>query len=317
MTATEQRVIGKAMPRADAPAKLTGQERYADVIERILFNVVATSLGDDGRSFFYANTLHQRSAPPVQETQTEQLQFGGGLRAPWFEVSCCLPNMARLLGSLAGYVSSVDSAGLRVHQFTDADITTPRYSKLQSGADGELEFCINAGESLFLVVVGTPSVQKQIVWDQMYNTIHRYPWMVELAGAGGGTLLRPIGGQYAPAGGASQPAGSFWGVGSDGGPTGDWTNWRRTAPSVGGQWACLEWRMSAANGEIDVWIDGVAKPELSVTKTMHGGTQVDFVFPAIDRAWFGWWLYQANPTPSTYEVWLDDLALGSDRLGCE
>ena len=141
--------------------------------------------------------------------------------------------------------------------------------------------------------------------------------MVELAGAGGGTLLRPIGGQYAPAGGAGQPAGSFWGVGSDGGPTGDWTNWRRTAPSVGGQWLCLEWRMSAANGEIDVWIDGVAKPELSVSKTVHGGTQVDFVFPAIDRAWFGWWLYQANPTPSTYEVWLDDLALASDRLGCD
>jgi len=29
MTATEQRVIGHAMPRVDAPAKLTGQERYA------------------------------------------------------------------------------------------------------------------------------------------------------------------------------------------------------------------------------------------------------------------------------------------------
>jgi hypothetical protein len=66
---------------------------------------------------------------------------------------------------------------------TDAAITTPRYSALQKGADGELEFCVNSGESLFLVVVGTPSVQKQIVWDQMYNTIHRYPWMVELAGA--------------------------------------------------------------------------------------------------------------------------------------
>lgn len=75
--------------------------------------------------------------------------------------------------------------------------------------------------------------------------------------------------------------------------------------------------MSAANGEIDVWIDGVAKPELSVSKPTHGGTQVDFVFPAIDRAWFGWWLYQPNPTPNTYEVWLDDLALASDRVGCE
>ncbi|SEM10022.1 hypothetical protein SAMN05444354_111160 [Stigmatella aurantiaca] len=66
---------------------------------------------------------------------------------------------------------------------TDSAITTPRYSTLQRGSDASLEFCITPGESLFLVVVGTPAVQKQIVWDQMYNTIHRYPWMVQLANA--------------------------------------------------------------------------------------------------------------------------------------
>ncbi|NMO15672.1 sugar-binding protein [Pyxidicoccus fallax] len=66
---------------------------------------------------------------------------------------------------------------------TDSAITTPRYSPLQRGADGELTFCVTPGEALFLVVVGTPSVQKQIVWDQPYNTIHRYPWMVQLANA--------------------------------------------------------------------------------------------------------------------------------------
>jgi len=57
------------------------------------------------------------------------------------------------------------------------------YSALQRGADGQLTFCIQPGESLFLVVVATPSVQKQIVWDQPYNTIFRYPWTVQLAGA--------------------------------------------------------------------------------------------------------------------------------------
>ncbi|WP_239470164.1 DUF6055 domain-containing protein [Archangium violaceum] len=66
---------------------------------------------------------------------------------------------------------------------TDSAITTPRYSALQRGANGEINFCVNSGEALFLVVVGTPSVQKQIVWDQQYNTIHRYPWMVQLTNA--------------------------------------------------------------------------------------------------------------------------------------
>ena len=38
----------------------TGDPRYADLAERTLFNVVATSPSEDGRTFFYANTLHRR-----------------------------------------------------------------------------------------------------------------------------------------------------------------------------------------------------------------------------------------------------------------
>ena len=37
-----------------------GGAQYADLIERTLYNVVATSPAADGRSFYYANTLHQR-----------------------------------------------------------------------------------------------------------------------------------------------------------------------------------------------------------------------------------------------------------------
>ncbi|GHJ44309.1 hypothetical protein Cs7R123_16510 [Catellatospora sp. TT07R-123] len=102
----------------------TGRERYADVIERILFNVVATAVGDDGRSFFYAHTLHQRTPTRVLPTDVEQLGFGGGPRAPWFEVSCCLANLGRLLSSLSTYTASVEGDALRVHQFADAEIDT-------------------------------------------------------------------------------------------------------------------------------------------------------------------------------------------------
>jgi hypothetical protein len=66
---------------------------------------------------------------------------------------------------------------------TDSGITTSRYSALKSGADGELEFCVNSGESLWLVVVGAPTQIGKIVWDQAYPSIHRFPYMVELTGA--------------------------------------------------------------------------------------------------------------------------------------
>src|SRR5262249_25127019 len=60
---------------------------------------------------------------------------------------------------------------------TDSAITKPRYSALQRGSDGQLNFCVNAGESLWLIVVGTPSVQSKIVWDQLYPSIYRFPYM--------------------------------------------------------------------------------------------------------------------------------------------
>jgi hypothetical protein len=66
---------------------------------------------------------------------------------------------------------------------TDAAITTPRYSTLQHGSDGQLTFCLDAGDALWLVVTATPSVQQQIYWDQLYPSVYRYPYMIGLAGA--------------------------------------------------------------------------------------------------------------------------------------
>ncbi|GMA22883.1 hypothetical protein GCM10025864_06420 [Luteimicrobium album] len=47
----------------------TGDLRYADTIERTLYNVVATSPREDGRAFFYTNPLQQRVA--AQETDPD------------------------------------------------------------------------------------------------------------------------------------------------------------------------------------------------------------------------------------------------------
>lgn len=66
---------------------------------------------------------------------------------------------------------------------TNTQFTSARYSALQRGLDGQLTFSVNAGEPLFLVVAATPSVFKTIVWDQEYNSIWRYMYMIELANA--------------------------------------------------------------------------------------------------------------------------------------
>ncbi len=66
---------------------------------------------------------------------------------------------------------------------TDSGLTEARYSALQSGSDGSVNFCVSSGEELFLVVTATPSDWYDIVWDQPHNTVPRYPYMFELGGA--------------------------------------------------------------------------------------------------------------------------------------
>ncbi|WP_371582014.1 glycoside hydrolase family 127 protein [Streptomyces sp. NBC_01314] len=102
----------------------TGEPRFADLVERTLFNVVATSPSEDGRSFFYANTLHRRHRGVASPADVDSPRADSGLRAPWFAVSCCPTNVARTLAQLPAYLATADDEGVQLHQYADADIAT-------------------------------------------------------------------------------------------------------------------------------------------------------------------------------------------------
>jgi uncharacterized protein len=102
----------------------TGEHRFADLIERTLYNVVATSPAPDGRHFFYANPLHQRVPGSVPSEDVESRRASSSLREPWFLVACCPTNVARTLGSLACYLATADDGGIQLHQYADSRIAT-------------------------------------------------------------------------------------------------------------------------------------------------------------------------------------------------
>jgi DUF1680 family protein len=103
-----------------------GLPRYADLVERTLFNVVATSPSAAGTAFFYANTLHQRVPGVAAASDELSPRASSSLRAPWFAVSCCPPNVARTLAGLARYVATADDEGVQLHQYAPATIRTGR-----------------------------------------------------------------------------------------------------------------------------------------------------------------------------------------------
>ncbi|GAA4892037.1 glycoside hydrolase family 127 protein [Tessaracoccus lubricantis] len=100
----------------------TGEPQYADLIERILYNIVATSTAEDGHGFFYANTLYRRTPGELPEKDVPSPRADSSLRAPWYDVSCCPTNVSRTLASMASMIATTGDGAVQIHQFVPAHI---------------------------------------------------------------------------------------------------------------------------------------------------------------------------------------------------
>lgn len=116
-----------------------------------------------------------------------------------------------------------------------------------------------------------------------------------------------------------------FGVGTDHGPTGDWTNLDadpKAAKSVPvGSWICVEWQHDGGHDQTRFFWDGEEHPSLGTTPdTPHGAnSSVKYLLPTLGSVWFGFWNYDQGKTtkPDHYDVWLDEIALAGERIGCE
>jgi hypothetical protein len=117
-----------------------------------------------------------------------------------------------------------------------------------------------------------------------------------------------------------------WGVGTDGGPTGDWTNWDQDpkgaikgAPNKA--WTCVEWMHKGDTNESRVWLDGVEHPSLATTRDVKHGANKDVKYdlPTFASVWVGWVNYNQGKTiaPDHYDTWIDEVALDDERIGCD
>jgi len=96
----------------------SGDEQYADVIERTLFNAILPGVSLDGTEFFYVNPLQLRSG--AQLTGGTSAVNG---RRGWFQCACCPPNVMRTLSSLDQYIATATEGGLQIHQFASGTYT--------------------------------------------------------------------------------------------------------------------------------------------------------------------------------------------------
>jgi len=85
----------------------TGEARFVDVIERALYNGINSGMSLDGTLYCYRNPLESS---------------GEKIRNPWYDTTCCPPNLQRTIASLPGYFYSTSAAGLYVHMFHNSTL---------------------------------------------------------------------------------------------------------------------------------------------------------------------------------------------------
>jgi DUF1680 family protein len=95
----------------------TGEARYADQIERMLFNGFLAGVSLASTEYFYVNPLQLRSDASPDENRSP----AHGRRG-WFDCACCPPNIMRTLSSLDSYLittrnGSDAAASVQIHQY--------------------------------------------------------------------------------------------------------------------------------------------------------------------------------------------------------
>lgn len=102
--------------------KLTGNGRYADVMEQSLYNGVLSGVSLTGDKFFYINPLYS-SGVETKDLKPELNRFSI-YRQAWFGTACCPTNLARLFPSLGKYIFGVAADGLWVNLYIGSNLMT-------------------------------------------------------------------------------------------------------------------------------------------------------------------------------------------------
>ncbi|MRN52150.1 glycoside hydrolase family 127 protein [Paenibacillus monticola] len=85
---------------------LFGDAKYADIVEREMYNGALAGISQSGDKFFYVNPLASK---------------GDHHRVPWFDTSCCPTNLARFLPSIGQYSYALTGRGIAVNQYTNGE----------------------------------------------------------------------------------------------------------------------------------------------------------------------------------------------------
>lgn len=92
--------------------------KYADVMERALYNGTISGMDLDGKRFFYVNPLEVWPRASEKRKDKQHIQ---PTRQKWHSCACCPPNLARLIASIGQYVYSTQNQNAFIHLYMGSE----------------------------------------------------------------------------------------------------------------------------------------------------------------------------------------------------
>lgn len=97
--------------------QISGEAKYADVMELTLYNALLAGVSLDGKRFFYTNTLRQLDTMPTALRWSRQ-------REEWISCFCCPPNVARTVAQVHTLAYGCSKTGVWIHLFGGSTLDT-------------------------------------------------------------------------------------------------------------------------------------------------------------------------------------------------
>ena len=126
----------------------TGDSKYAEVMERVLYNNGLSGIALSGDEFFYANLLE------VNDT-TYEFEHVKKVRQKWFDCSCCPTSYSRFLPQLGKFCYSLSPETAWIHIPAAAKLATEQYEIEVEGSypcDGNIKIRIHRGGAFTLAL---------------------------------------------------------------------------------------------------------------------------------------------------------------------
>lgn len=134
-------------------SRLEMDSKYADTVERVIYNGFLSGLSLDGKAFFYENAqeidLYQRKFLKETPALTRKNHMPITQRVEVFECSCCPPNITRFIPSIADFIYNYTDDTVYVNQYMESEAELDGIKLTQKTNypyDGKITFKLEGGE---------------------------------------------------------------------------------------------------------------------------------------------------------------------------